>query len=213
MSITIGVNTAPLAGKDGRQADRAPDQGQARPGARRKRLTARARHRAPRRLGGAGPRRAAARGARRDDAPRGLRADGRAAERCLNARSTASAASRSSACRSTCPRSTSGSVTQLLAVRKGRMEHMTNHGTGWVRMDYLVPARGLIGFRTEFLTETRGTGIMHHVFERWEPWAGELSTRTNGSLVADRRRDHGDLLADEPAGARHAVRRAGRGGL
>jgi GTP-binding protein len=79
-----------------------------------------------------------------------------------------------------------GSVTQLLAVRKGRMEHLTNHGTGWVRMDYLVPARGLIGFRTEFLTETRGTGIMHHVFDRWEPWAGELSMRTNGALVADR---------------------------
>ena len=65
-----------------------------------------------------------------------------------------------------------GTVTQLLAARKGRMEHMINHGTGWVRMDYLVPARGLIGFRTEFLTETRGTGIMHHVFDRWEPWAG-----------------------------------------
>jgi GTP-binding protein len=64
---------------------------------------------------------------------------------------------------------------------------MTNHGTGWVRMDYLVPARGLIGFRTEFLTETRGTGIMHHVFDRWEPWAGELVTRTTGALVADRR--------------------------
>ena len=80
-----------------------------------------------------------------------------------------------------------GTVTQLLAGRKGRMEHMTNHGTGWVRMEYLVPARGLIGFRTEFLTETRGTGIMHHVFDRWEPWAGELLTRTNGALVADRR--------------------------
>jgi GTP-binding protein len=79
-----------------------------------------------------------------------------------------------------------GTVTQLLAARKGRMEHMTNHGTGWVRMDYLVPARGLIGFRTEFLTETRGTGIMHHVFDRWEPWAGELSTRVTGALVADR---------------------------
>jgi GTP-binding protein len=79
-----------------------------------------------------------------------------------------------------------GTVTQLLAARKGRMEHMTNHGTGWVRMDYLVPARGLIGFRTEFLTETRGTGIMHHVFERWEPWAGELLTRISGVLVADR---------------------------
>ncbi|HVR04446.1 MAG TPA: translational GTPase TypA, partial [Solirubrobacteraceae bacterium] len=80
-----------------------------------------------------------------------------------------------------------GVVTQMLALRKGRMEHMTNHGTGWVRMDYLVPARGLIGFRTEFITETRGTGIMHHVFERWERWAGELSTRTNGVLIADRR--------------------------
>ncbi len=80
-----------------------------------------------------------------------------------------------------------GTVTQLLATRKGRMEHMTNHGTGWVRMDYLVPARGLIGFRTEFLTETRGTGIMHHVFEGWEPWAGELLTRQSGVLVADRR--------------------------
>ncbi len=80
-----------------------------------------------------------------------------------------------------------GTVTQLLAARKGRMDHMTNHGTGWVRLDYLVPARGLIGFRTEFLTETRGTGIMHHVFDRWEPWAGELSTRSTGALVADRR--------------------------
>jgi GTP-binding protein TypA/BipA len=82
-----------------------------------------------------------------------------------------------------------GTVTQLLATRKGRLDHMSNHGTGWVRMDYLVPARGLIGFRTEFLTETRGTGIMHHVFERWEPWAGELSTRASGALVSDRRGD------------------------
>ncbi|HWX97894.1 MAG TPA: translational GTPase TypA [Solirubrobacteraceae bacterium] len=80
-----------------------------------------------------------------------------------------------------------GTVTQLLAARKGRMEHMTNHGTGWVRMDYLVPARGLIGFRTEFLTETRGTGLMHHVFDRWEPWAGELRTRVTGVMVSDRR--------------------------
>jgi GTP-binding protein len=79
-----------------------------------------------------------------------------------------------------------GSVTQLLAGRKGRMEQMVNHSTGWVRMEYLVPARGLIGFRTEFLTETRGTGILHHVFDRWEPWAGELRTRPTGALVADR---------------------------
>ncbi|GAB3207707.1 translational GTPase TypA [Marinactinospora endophytica] len=79
-----------------------------------------------------------------------------------------------------------GAITQLLSVRKGRMEQMTNHGTGWIRMDWLVPSRGLIGFRTEFLTETRGTGIAHHVFEDFEPWFGELRTRQNGSLVADR---------------------------
>ncbi len=79
-----------------------------------------------------------------------------------------------------------GTITQLLAVRKGRMEQMTNHGTGWVRMEFLVPSRGLIGFRTEFLTETRGTGIAHHVFEGYEPWFGELRTRPSGSLVADR---------------------------
>ncbi|HEY6934476.1 MAG TPA: translational GTPase TypA [Marmoricola sp.] len=79
-----------------------------------------------------------------------------------------------------------GAITQLLAVRKGRMEQMTNHGTGWVRMEFLVPARGLIGFRTEFLTETRGTGIAHHVFDGYEPWAGEIRSRASGSLVADR---------------------------
>ncbi len=80
-----------------------------------------------------------------------------------------------------------GVVTQLLALRKGRMEALVNHGTGWVRMEQLVPARGLIGFRTEFLTETRGTGLLHHVFEGWEPWFGELRTRPTGALVADRR--------------------------
>ena len=80
-----------------------------------------------------------------------------------------------------------GVVTQLLGLRRGRLEQMVNHGTGWVRMEYLVPARGLIGFRTEFLTETRGTGLMHHVFEAYEPWHGELRTRPTGSLVADRK--------------------------
>ena len=80
-----------------------------------------------------------------------------------------------------------GVLTQLLALRKGRLEQMVNHGTGWVRLEYLVPARSLIGFRTEFLTETRGTGILHHVFDRYEPWHGELRTRPTGSLVADRR--------------------------
>jgi GTP-binding protein len=80
-----------------------------------------------------------------------------------------------------------GVITQLLALRKGRLEQMVNHGTGWVRMEYLVPARGLIGFRTEFLTETRGTGLLHHVFDRWEPWAGDIRSRPTGALVADRR--------------------------
>jgi GTP-binding protein len=80
-----------------------------------------------------------------------------------------------------------GVVTQMLALRKGRLENMINHGTGWVRMEYLVPARGLIGFRTEFLTETRGTGLLHHVFDGYEAWHGDLRTRPTGSLVADRR--------------------------
>ncbi|MCK9893696.1 translational GTPase TypA [Frankia sp. AgB32] len=79
-----------------------------------------------------------------------------------------------------------GTLTQLLALRKGRVEQMINHGTGWIRLEYLVPARGLIGFRTEFLTETRGTGLLHHVFEGYEPWFGELRTRSTGSMVADR---------------------------
>ena len=79
-----------------------------------------------------------------------------------------------------------GVVTQMLALRKGRMLEMINHGTGWVRLEYVASARALLGFRTEFLTETRGTGILHHVFEGWEPWAGELRTRPTGALVADR---------------------------
>ncbi|HMH91607.1 MAG TPA: translational GTPase TypA [Streptosporangiaceae bacterium] len=85
-----------------------------------------------------------------------------------------------------CPDEYMGTVTSLLAVRKGRMENMTNHGTGWIRLDFTVPSRGLIGFRTQFLTETRGTGIMHHVFEGFEPWFGPMRMRASGSLVADR---------------------------
>ena len=80
-----------------------------------------------------------------------------------------------------------GVLIQLLALRKGRLEQMVDHGSGWIRMEYIVPARGLIGFRTEFLTETRGTGLLHHVHERYEPWHGELRTRPTGSLVADRK--------------------------
>jgi GTP-binding protein len=79
-----------------------------------------------------------------------------------------------------------GVLMQLMALRKGRLEQMVDHGTGWIRMEYIVPARGLIGFRTEFLTETRGTGLLHHVHERYEPWFGDIRTRPTGSLVADR---------------------------
>jgi GTP-binding protein TypA/BipA len=79
-----------------------------------------------------------------------------------------------------------GAVTQLLGARKGSMDAMGNHGTGWVRLDYVVPARALIGFRTEFLTETRGTGMLHHVFHGWTPWVGDLRLRNHGSVVADR---------------------------
>ncbi|MFF9644778.1 translational GTPase TypA [Kitasatospora aureofaciens] len=79
-----------------------------------------------------------------------------------------------------------GAVTQLMGVRKGRMDNMSNHGSGWVRMEFVVPSRGLIGFRTEFLTSTRGTGIAHSIHEGHEPWFGNLTTRNNGSLVADR---------------------------
>ncbi len=85
------------------------------------------------------------------------------------------------------PEEYSGVVIQALALRRGRMESMTNHGTGWVRLEHLVPARGLLGFRSEFQTETRGTGQLHHVFESYQPWAGDIKGRPNGSLVADRR--------------------------
>ena len=80
-----------------------------------------------------------------------------------------------------------GAVTQLLATRKGRLEQIVNHGSGWVRIDYLIPTRGLIGLRRELLSETRGTAVINHTFERFEPWAGELRRRAGGALVADRR--------------------------
>jgi GTP-binding protein len=85
------------------------------------------------------------------------------------------------------PESYMGVVTQLLALRQGRLAEMVNHGTGWVRLDYRIPARGLVGFRSEFLIETRGTGVLHSIFDSWEPWAGELKVKRNGSMVADRR--------------------------
>src|SRR5437764_644153 len=88
-----------------------------------------------------------------------------------------------------------GVTTQLLALRKGRLDEMVNHGTGWVRLEYLVPARGLIGFRTEFMTETRGAGVLHSVFERYEPWHGEIKTRPTGALVPGRANTPRDVVS------------------
>ena len=106
-----------------------------------------------------------------------------------------------------------GAITQLLAVRKGRMEQMVNHGTGWIRMEFLVPSRGLIGFRTEFLTETRGTGIAHQVFESYEPWFGELRTRPSRVPGGRSVRGGHAVRHGQPAGARHALRRPRHRGL
>ena len=86
-------------------------------------------------------------------------------------------------------------MTQLLAGRKGRMEHVVSHGSGWARTDWLVPSRALIGLRSQLLTETKGTAQLHHVLDGWEPWFGEIRTRQNGSLVADRQREDRDQYA------------------
>ncbi|GAA4966476.1 hypothetical protein GCM10023238_37750 [Streptomyces heliomycini] len=106
-----------------------------------------------------------------------------------------------------------GAVTQLMGVRKGRMDNMSNHGSGWVRMEFVVPSRGLIGFRTEFLTQTRGTGIAHSIHEGHEPWFGTLTTRNNGSLVADRSRCRHRVRDDQPPGTRRALHGAGHRGV
>ena len=197
----------------GRQADRDAGREPAAGGAGRQRLPARARDRAARHLGGAGPRRAPARGARRADAPRGLRAHRRQAAGRHPRRRRRACTSRSSASRSTCPRSTSASSPSCFALRKGRTEALVNHGTGWVRMDVLVPARGLIGFRTEFLTETRGTGhpaprlrALRAVVRR-APHAADRRARRRPARADD------GVRAAQPAGARLALRRPGRGGL
>ena len=112
-----------------------------------------------------------------------------------------------------CPDEFVGAITQLMAGRKGRMEEMTNHAAGWVRMDFIVPSRGLIGFRTDFLTLTRGTGIANAVFDGYRPWAGEIRARHTGSLVSDRT-GHDHAVRDDPARRpRPVLRRAGRGHL
>ncbi len=106
-----------------------------------------------------------------------------------------------------------GAVSQLLATRRGQLINMVNHGTGWVRIDQRVPARGLLGFRTDFLTETRGTGMLHSVFDGWAPWFGEIKARDRGSVVADRTGKVTPVLDRCSPGARNSVRRTDRGGL
>ena len=187
LAMTIGINTSPLSGAGRDQADGPAAEGPPRRGAGGQRRHPGRPDRAARHVGGARAGRAAAGRAGRDHAARGLRADGRQAPGRDPRDRRQGATSRWSGSSVDVPDEYLGVVTQLLALRKGSMLEMVNHGTGWVRLDYRVPARGLIGFRTEFLTETRGTGILHHVFDGWEPWHGELRTRRNGSMVADRR--------------------------
>ena len=107
-----------------------------------------------------------------------------------------------------CPEEFVGAITQLMAARKGRMEEMANHAAGWVRMDFVVPSRGLIGFRTDFLTETRGTGIANAVFDGYRPWAGEIRARHTGSLVSDRTGSHHAVRVDPIGRPRNVFRRA-----
>ena len=109
-----------------------------------------------------------------------------------------------------CPDEFVGAITQLMAARKGRMEEMANHAAGWVRMDFVVPSRGLIGFRTDFLTETRGTGIANAVFDGYRPWAGEIRARHTGSLVSDRTGTITPFALIQLVRPRHVLRRAGR---
>ena len=216
LSVTIGINTSPLAGTEGTRLTASQVKQRLDAELSGERLSARAADPAPRCVGSTGTRRAAARNPRRAHAPRGFRADRRQAGGVDEGggRQTARTVERVAI---DIPEEFIGVVTQLLALRKGRLQEMVNHGTGWARMEYLVPARALIGFRTEFLTQTRGTGILHHVFEGWEPWHGELRTRPSGSLVADRRgqatafaianlQERGSLFVAE----RRAVRGDGR---
>ncbi len=110
-----------------------------------------------------------------------------------------------------CPEEFVGAITQLMAARKGRMEEMTNHAAGWVRMDFIVPSRGLIGFRTDFLTLTRGTGIANAVFDGYRPWAGEIRARHTGSLVSDRSGSITPFAHDPARRSRPVLRRTGAG--
>ena len=210
LSMTIGINTSPLSGREGDKLTAIDAEGPARPGARRQRLAPRPPDRARPdtwEVQGRGELQLAVlvELMRREGfeltvgKPQVVTqlVDGKVHEPVERLAIDA-------------PEDYVGVLTQLLALRKGRLEQMVNHGTGWVRLEYLVPARALIGFRTEFLTETRGTGILHHVFDRYEPWHGELRTRPTGSLVADRRGPDDLVRAPEPAGARLDVRRARR---
>ncbi len=186
ISMTIGINTSPLAGRvkgDKVTARQVKDRLESE-------LVGNVSIRvlptgASRRVGGSGPRRARARDPRGADAPRGLRTDRRQAAG-GHADVDGKVHEPMEHMTIDVPEEHLGAITQLLASRKGRMDSMSNHGTGWVRMEFLVPARGLIGFRSTFLTDTRGTGIASSIAHGYEPWAGPIEYRSSGSLVADR---------------------------
>ena len=186
VSMIFGVNTSPLAGRDGQYVtsrnlrDRLE-----------KELLGNVSLRvedtdAPEQLRVDRPRRAAAVDPDRDDAARRLRAAGVAARTSSPRRSTASEWSRSRTWSSTCPRTSRAWSSRMAGTRRGVMTKMVNHGSGRVRLEFRIPTRGLIGFRSQFLTDTKGTGIMNHLFAGWEPWHGAIPARPTGALVADR---------------------------
>ena len=121
--------------------------------------------------------------------------------------------SRSRSWSSTCPEDHQGVVIAQVGERKGVMTKMVNNGSGRVRLEFRIPARGLIGFRSQFMTDTKGTGIMNHIFSSWEPWHGAIPSRANGALVADRAGVATVVRDLQPAGARRDLHRSGDAGL
>ena len=186
LRMTFGVNTSPLAGREGKFVDESPDQGPARPRDARQRLDRGPPDRIRRHVRGPRPRRAPAGGPDRADAARGLRAARSRARRCCSHEVGGDVQEPYERITIDIPPEYIGAVQTALAGRKGRLEQMSTDADGRVRMEFVLPVRGLIGYRGQLLTDTRGTALLHQIGEGYGPWAGEVTHRTNGVLVADR---------------------------